>query len=208
MMTGEKRMAGDYAILQSMIVGGTEVVIGEDPTAEPGQRYMCAYGTHSEIANFFGEVMVSDDYSEIVQLYAERVAEQNRAVQAEKEQRAAQGIDLTPITAAGCREITPDDDLCGQVIVINSVSLRREYRDPTHQLKLCVGGFGASPHSRGSAVFCIDLYSGKHSRFERWDVLGTMEPEALPKWAKRGLAEVQTKRAESRTTHRTDREAR
>lgn len=208
MTAEEKRMAGDYAVIQSMFVGGTEVVIGENPAAEPGQRYMCAYCQHTDIMNIHSDVMVSDDYSEIVQLYAERVAEQNRAVQAEKEHREAQGIDLTPITGAGCQEITPDDDLHGKVIVINSVSLRREYRDPTHQLKLCTGGFGASPRSRGSAVFCTDLYSGKSSRFERWDVLGTMEPEALPEWAKRGLAEVQAKQAENRSAHRAEKEAR
>ena len=46
-------------------------------------------------------------------------------------------------------------------------------------------------------------FSGQESRFERWDVLGTMEPEMLPDWAKRGLANIQQK-----TRKQKDREAR
>ena len=69
-------------------------------------------------------------------------------------------------------------------MVIRPDVLRREYRKCTHQLKVCTGGFGASPHSRGSACFCVDIYSGKTSRFERYDILGTMTEDQLPKWAK------------------------
>ena len=64
----------------------------------------------------------------------------------------------------------------------------------TRQIKLCVGGFGASPHSRGSACYCVDLYSGKESRFERWDILGTLEPEELPKWAELGLVDYRQRK--------------
>ena len=78
-----------------------------------------------------------------------------------------------------------------KVIVIRADVLRREYQTATHQLKLCTGGFGAHPNNRGSAVFCKDLYSGKESRFERWDVLGIMPLEKLPDWAKEGLSNIQ-----------------
>ncbi|MCD8332314.1 MAG: MobA/MobL family protein, partial [Oscillospiraceae bacterium] len=79
----------------------------------------------------------------------------------------------------------------GKIIVIRPEVLRREYRQSTHQLKLCTGGFGASPHSRGSAVYCTDLYSGENSRYERRDVLGTLAPEQLPEWARHGLASIE-----------------
>lgn len=79
--------------------------------------------------------------------------------------------------------------------MIKADVLRREYRTAQHQLKLCVGGFGASPHSRGSAVFCQDLCSGQTSRFERRDILGTVKPEMLPAWAKQKLDEMQTSRS-------------
>ena len=85
--------------------------------------------------------------------------------------------------------------------------LRREYRRATCQLKLCTGGFGAYPRSRGSACFCIDLYTGKESRYERMDILGTMEPEKLPGWAKHGLLTVQQERAK-KEPHKGEKEER
>ena len=95
------------------------------------------------------------------------------------------------ITAEQCERISSKDDLHGKIIVIKPEALRREYRAATHQLKLCTGGFGASPNSRGSACFCINLRTGKESRFERRDVLGTMEPDKLPQWARDGLTAIQ-----------------
>lgn len=71
-----------------------------------------------------------------------------------------------------------------KIVVIKPEILRREYQKATKQLKLCTGGFGASPHSRGSACYCVDLCTGMESRFERRDIL---EAEQLPKWAASGL---------------------
>lgn len=39
-MADEKRMAGDYTIIQSIFAGEKEIVIGENVAAEQGQRYM------------------------------------------------------------------------------------------------------------------------------------------------------------------------
>ena len=85
------------------------------------------------------------------------------------------------------------DDLNDKVIVIKPEVLRREYQVSTHQVKLCTGGFGASPNSRGSAVYCTDLYSGEHSRFERRDVLGIMNPDQMPKWVQHHLEALKQK---------------
>ena len=73
-----------------------------------------------------------------------------------------------------------------------------EYQIATMQLQLCTGGFGAEPNSRGSACFCTNLYSGKESRYERRDILGVIEKDKLPEWAKQRLDEVQKERAEKR----------
>ena len=50
------------------------------------------------------------------------------------------------------------------------------------------GGFGASANSRGSAVFCTNLHTGKNTRFERMDVMGEVKPECMPDWAKEKIA--------------------
>lgn len=82
------------------------------------------------------------------------------------------------------------DDLHQKVVIIKPDVLKPEYQLATRQLYLCTGGFGASPNSRGSACFCTNLFTGKHSRFERSDILATLEADAVPKWAQEKLCEA------------------
>lgn len=193
-MSDEKRMAGDYEIIQAVQIGDREIVIGENPENRDGQKYMCAYCTANELFARYDEVLASDDYPEIVKIYGERIAEQAEKTRVELITPKIQGIPNAALTAKDCTPVSYDDDLNGKVVVIKPEVLRREYRMATRQIKLCVGGFGASPHSRGSACYCVDLYSGKESRFERWDILGTLEPEKLPKWAELGLVDYQQRK--------------
>lgn len=193
-MSDEKRMAGDYEIIQAVQIGDREIVIGENSENRDGQKYMCAYCTANELFARYDEVLASDDYPEIVKIYGERVAEQAEKTRVELITPKIQGIPNAALTAKDCTPVSYDDNLNGKVVVIKPEVLRREYRMATHQIKLCVGGFGASPHSRGSACYCVDLYSGKESRFERRDILGTLEPEKLPKWAELGLVDYQQRK--------------
>jgi len=202
-MEEEKRMAGDYEIIQSFHIGDREIVIGENPNAAPDERFMCAFCVKNEIAVLHSEVMVSDDYTEIVQLFAERIAEQAKKTRESLLSQLPPGADLAIYTAANCRVISHDDNLNKKVVVIKPEVLRREYQMGPCQLKLCTGGFGASPHSRGSACFCIDLRNGSSSRFERMDVLGTIDRHDLPRWAKDQLAFIeQLRRQEKRREER------
>ena len=182
----EKRMAGDYEIIQAVQIGDREVVLGENPQDETG-------------------MMASDDFPEIVELFGQRVAEQAQKTHIELNKPRIQGIDDRPITAEGCIPISYEDDLHGKIVAIKPEVLRREYRRATRQLKLCMGGFGASPHSRGSACYCVDLYTGKESRYERMDVLGTIQPEDLPGWAKHGLTAIQQEQAKKKTAKERER---
>ena len=184
-------MAGDYEIIQSMMIGDKEIVLGENPKDTGGLPYMCAFCEDNGIVARFYDAVGGDDFCEIAQEYGQRIAKQAEETrQALLNERA--GLDGNSIiTAAQCEGISSKDDLHGKIIVIKPEALRREYRAATHQLKLCTGGFGASPNSRGSACFCINLRTGKESRFERRDVLGTMEPDKLPQWARDGLTAIQ-----------------
>ena len=183
----DRRMAGDYEVIHAFHIGDKEIVIGENIEADDDERYMCAFCEKNEIMERYSDVIASDDFCEVAKLYADRLSEQ-----AEKTRQATftpkfQGIDTTPLTEEDCALITADDYIKGKLIVIKQDALRQEYRMSTHQLKICTGGFGAHARSRGSACFCVDLYSGEHSRFEREDVLGTILEEQLPNWAKLGL---------------------
>ena len=191
---GEKRMAGDYVIIHALHIGDREIVLGENPAGVGDERYMCAFCETNTLLASYTEVMVSDDYPELVKLFGERVAEQAEKTRIELNGPKLQGIPNDPITAEGCEVIGHGHDLRGKIVVIKPEVLRPEYRRATCQLQLCTGGFGAAPNSRGSACFCTELYSGKSSRYERRDILGTIAPEALPKWAKHYLYVRQTEK--------------
>lgn len=169
----------------------SKIVLGEDTKAVDKPVYMVAYCQTNEIFQQYTDVMGSNDYLEIVELFGQRIAEQAQKGLEEQNKAKAQGIDDSPIMTGDCNAISYEDDLREKVIVIKPNILRREYRRATCQLKLCTGGFGASPNSRGRAVFCIDLYTGKGTRFDRQDVLGTIDRENLPQWAKGCLNKVE-----------------
>ena len=198
----EKRMAGDYEIIQALHIGDREIVIGENTAAAEGEKYLCAFCMANDLFARYDECIVSDDYPEIVQIFGERVAQQAEKTRQELFKPRFQGIPNSPITVKDCTPLTSEDNLEGKIVVIKQEVLRREYRMATHQLKLCRGGSGAYPNSRGSACFCTDLYSGKEARFERWDILGTLEPEQLPKWAKHYLDNIQQAERQKKETNR------
>lgn len=186
-MNENKRKAGDYEIIHAMHIGDQEIVVGENSATAAGQMYMCAFCEQNEIFARYDEILCSDDYAEIIGIYGQRVAEQAEKTSIELKGPKIQGISSAPITAAGCTPITSDDDLNGKVVVIRPDVLRREYRRATNQVALCDGGFGASPRSRGSACYCVNLYTGKTTRFERRDILGILKADQIPKWAQQGL---------------------
>ena len=183
----EKRMAGDYEIIHAFHIGDKEIVIGENINAPGDERYMCAYCEKNEILGLYSDFWVSDDFCEIVKKYAERLSEQAEKTRVALFTPIFQGIDITPVLKAECTPVSSKDDLNGKIVVIKQDVLRQEYRRCTNQIKLCTGGFGAYPNSRGSACFCVDLYSGKTNRYERQDIMGTLREDQLPKWAALGL---------------------
>ena len=198
----EKRIVGDYEIIHAVQIGDREVVVGEKPGDSDGDRYMCSLCESNGLMALHSDVYASDHYPEIMELFGQRISEQAHRVCMELNKPKAQGIPNAALTDRDCTPISGADDLMGKVIVIRADALRREYRVATHQVKLCTGGFGASPNSRGSAIFCTDLYSGEHSRFERQDVLGIMHPEQMPKWVRHHLAVRQQEKKSRREEER------
>ena len=201
----DKRMAGDYEIIHAFRIGDQEVVLGENLNAAPEERYLCAYCQQNEIVALYNDVLVSDDFCEITKLYGERLSQQAEKTRVAMFRPKFQGIDTTPLTKTDCTPISHEDNLNDKVVVIKPEVLRREYQMATNQIKLCTGGFGASPHSRGSACFCVDLYSGKEARFERQDILGTLKSEQLPQWAALGLERYQSEHRQKSNKGREER---
>ncbi len=73
MHENEKRMAGDYEIIHAIQVGDREIVLGENLMDVNGQKYMCAFCTANELFARYDDLYVSDDYTEILKYYGERM---------------------------------------------------------------------------------------------------------------------------------------
>ena len=193
------RKAGDYTIIQSIHIGDKEVVVGENIDV-PSSRYLVANCSSNELMDMYSDCLVSDCYAEIMQVFGERIADQSAKAREHYLECKAVEPNLLPLTKDDCTSFTHGSNLEGKIVVIKPDVLRREYQMPTHQIKLCTGGFGSHPNSRGTACFCTDLYSGESSRFERYDILGIMPEEKLPDWAKKGLADIRAKQSEKKKT--------
>lgn len=191
----EKRMAGNYEVTTAFEIGTKEIIIGEDKTAAPDERFVVANYENNGIFERYVDALVGGDYAEIVKIFAERVKNEAEKVIDEKSKIS---VDMTPITKDGCQVLKADDSIKNKIVVIRADVFKPEYQIATKQLQLCTGGFGAEPNSRGSACFCTNIYSGKEARFERSDVLGIIEKDGLPDWAKERLNVVQKEIAHRR----------
>ena len=191
----EKRMAGNYEVTTAFEIGTKEIIIGEDKTAASDERFVVANYENNGIFERYVDALVGGDYAVIVKIFAERVKNEAEKVMDEKSKIT---VDMTPITKDGCQVLEADDRIKNKVVVIRADVFKPEYQIATKQLQLCTGGFGAEPNSRGSACFCTNLYSGKEARYERSDILGVIEKDDLPDWAKERLDVVQKEIAHRR----------
>ena len=183
----EKRMIGDYTVLNSMYVGHKEIAICENRKADKDERYLCCFIENVAVFERYPDALVSDDFAEIAKVYGERIASAADEIMKETE-KANEKIGVNAeILSADCTPVTWEDSIENKVVVIKGNILRPEFRHANHQLMLCTGGFGSQSHSRGRTCYCISLYDGKQTSYYRSDVLGVIEPEKLPEWAKEGL---------------------
>lgn len=93
-------------------------------------------------------------------------------------------VPLDVIKAEKCIPLRECGDIEGRIVVIRDSVLRPEYRIPTEQIQMAVGGNGTKENARGQSVFCVNVYSGEHTRYNRHDVIGVLKPECYPDWLK------------------------
>ncbi|WP_416325909.1 hypothetical protein [[Eubacterium] hominis] len=93
------------------------------------------------------------------------------------------------ISEKDCNSIFDYPTLIGKLVVLKPDVLYPEFQNSTHQLYLAEGGFGCNPKSRGNAIFAENIYTGKRSRIERYELIGVIKKESLPQWAKVKLQE-------------------
>lgn len=175
-------MVNDYEIIHSFYVGEREVVVGEDKNAE--YRYFCGYYENNEIFSQAVDCKLSNDYLEIMQIYCDRAKEQVDLCKSQQIETAE------PITDDMFNSCNSNDDLTKKVIVLKPEILRREYQNAANQLFYVTGGNGAKPNARGTKVYGYNFSEKKHCYIRRYDVMGIMENENLPEWAKNEFAKI------------------
>lgn len=181
----EKRMVGDYEIIHAIHVGAREVVVGVNAEYE----YMCGFCTENSILRSYSENILSTDYLEIMAIFVQRVESQ---IQAVKEERSTVHVPLDPITADQCFALDDSMNLTHKVVAIRRDSLRDEYQCADRQVLLVTGGFGASAHARGNAIYGINLFNGRSSgQWQRADILGEIRPEHIPEWVQARLKMIE-----------------
>lgn len=192
-MTDDRFAADEYKIIQSVEIGGMEIVIAENPAAE--KPYLTwrrsldeAFGTESHMLPLY-----SDDYLDALRNF---IHSQSACVDSLSLERLYRGSAVTdaPLDSEDCVPGGMDADLRGKVVAIKAEALMPEYRACSHQLTLAMGGFGCSPGSRGSAVYGTNIYSGEQDRWDRSDILGVVRDEALPGWAHEKLSRLREPR--------------
>ncbi|MCL2774570.1 MAG: hypothetical protein FWD71_14670, partial [Oscillospiraceae bacterium] len=180
-----KRIIDGYEEKQSIQIAGNLVIFAENAKADEPYMVCFAKWDNPFNASEYYNITTTADYVEALELYACGIKSFTQIIQNE---RAEYNSPAQILTAADCIPNGLNDDLTDKVVVIKPEVLAPEYCRSERQIKVALSGFGCSPNARGTAVFCKDLYSGKESRFERYDILGLADTNRLPDWAKQKLA--------------------
>ena len=75
-MNEEIRKVENYEIINSMHIGGKEIVIGIDMNNAEGLYYMVADCERNELFERYDNALVSDSYIDIAEIYSDRLKEQ------------------------------------------------------------------------------------------------------------------------------------
>ena len=179
-------MAGDYEILQSIRLGGSMMLLGYNPR-DKETPYMTCYQQYNLLGEkIFPQAVAGDNYVEILQIFLNRLQEQQKAVAEFREKR---GVPIEVLGAEHCRERGEKESLEGKLVILRPTSLAAEYRTADCQLGYAVGGFGCSAGARGRAVYFQELFSGERCRWDASDVLGIADLTKLPDWAQEKVKE-------------------
>ena len=93
MSTTEKRMLGDYEVIHSLHIGDREIIVGDNPKAPKDERFMCVTCQYIDVFVKPEDAIVSDDFTEIIQEYGNRLVAQAEKTHPLVMKPKIQGID-------------------------------------------------------------------------------------------------------------------
>ena len=198
-MDDEKRMVDTYEVRHAIHVGDKEILFGVDEKKADCPYMVCSCTWDNPLGiDYYFNAAGSTDYLEMMTEFTDRVTAQLEAVKAERDKIT---VPLQLFTLEHCIPNDYRESIENKVVVIRPERLRSEYRTADKQLVLATGGFGTYANARGRAVYTVNLYSGKESRWNREDILGTLKPEHLPDRAEERLKQVQAERQVKQRKH-------
>ena len=182
----EKRTIDGYAVLHAIRIDGAEQIV-----AEKDSHYRLYRGERVSTLGIeeYTTVFENRDYLKTMREFTRRINVALDGLELSRVYRGSPHVDY-PLSAEDCVPGGMDADLRGKVVAVRAEILSPEYRACSHQLMLATGGFGCSPNARGQSVFATNLYSGEENRWSRSDILGVVEENALPDWAKEKLTKL------------------
>lgn len=134
-------MAGDYEILQSIRLGGRMMLLGYNPR-DKETPYMTCYQQYNLLGEkIFPQAVAGDSYIEIMQIFLNRLQEQQKAVAEFREKRA---VPIEVLGAEHCRERGEKESLEGKLVILRPTSLAAEYRTQIASLGTQSAALGAA----------------------------------------------------------------
>ncbi len=189
---GEREKVYEYTILSGITVDGIRHVLGVDPNAEyPYFVSECA--PHPILGDYaYTNALGFDSYMEALAEHCDRLSDGVEKSLAIRQERGITGT----LYLGDCIPNSKYGSYKGELVVIRADVLQHDKRTDDHQLIYATHRNGCNPQARGQAVYCIDVYDGKQMRYERYDVLGIIRPEAIPAWAEPKIAEIKARQLE------------
>ncbi len=180
-MENEKRMIGDYEVINSIHIGNKELALCINMDDTDKLYYMTCEVKEDGLRELYNNAVAGDDFMEIAEVYSNRLAEQ---VQQMKEYYASLPEGKTALDRTSCISVNEYKDITNCIVVADPTYFRPEYHTPTSQIYIAKSGNGTRINSLGTAVYCDNLYTGKHTRLERYELYGVLKPECYPEWVK------------------------
>ena len=193
----EQRKIGELEVAHAIHIGDKETLFLLDPQSTE-TPYLVCYNTSVPgfgFVDFPSEMVGGADYLEAMEEFLRRVQGQIDQVRTNR-QRSNE-----PQEVFGAEHCLPDGmehSLVGCVVVMKPEVLRHEYQNVAHQLLYVIGGFGAAPNARGSAVFANNVFSGEKHDCRRHQILGVLDPAKAPSWAKPGVEAIRMQRTKEK----------
>ncbi len=191
-----KEVIEGYTVQTSVSIGSKRIIYAKDETETMEMPYMKCIAVSNSLFTRYENAVISDSFEDIMKLFADDVKAE--AVIIETENRARRASELPAFTAS---ELIRDNDECieGKVVAIDPRYLFDGYKSLPYQLFYITGGNGSRADHYGNACFCNQLYTGKETRIERYEVLGIVPEDKLPDFAKKTLEKIKENEKNEKT---------